>query len=322
MTKDHQKVVLIGDGMVGSAYAYAMVQQGIAEELAIINLSKERADGDALDLEDATTFTAPKKIYAADYDACKDADVVVICAGAAQKPGETRLDLINKNLKVMKSIVQPVIGAGFKGIFIVAANPVDILTYAVQKISGFPSSRVISSGTSLDSARLRVELAKRFGVSPCDVDINVMAEHGDSEFAAYSSATIAGLPLYDVAKQEDISKDELLRIEDDVRKKAYEIINRKGATYYGVATCLMRITEAILRDENAVLPVGAYMNGEYGFDDVYLGTPAVINAQGIAKIIEVPLDDREKAAMKASAKTLKEAATNGMTQTGLVNYLW
>lgn len=322
MTNNHQKVVLVGDGAVGSTYAYAMVQQGLAEEFAIVDLTKKRAEGDALDLEDATVFTAPKQIYAADYDTCKDADVVIICAGAAQKPGETRLDLVSKNLKIMRDIVQPIVASGFDGVFIVAANPVDILTYAVQKISGFPTNKVISSGTSLDSARLRVALAKRFGVDPRDVDVNVMAEHGDSEFAAYSSATIGGLPLYDLAKQEHISQDDLLKIEDDVRNKAYEIINRKGATYYGVATCLMRITKAILRDENAVLPIGAYVNGEYGVKDLYLGTPAVINANGIAKVIEVPLDEREQAAMTKSAETLKKTATDGMTKVGLVNYLW
>lgn len=322
MTNNHQKVVLVGDGAVGSIYAYAMVQQGFAEEFAIVNLTKKRAEGDALDLEDATVFTAPKQIYAADYDTCKDADVVIICAGAAQKPGETRLDLVGKNLKIMREIVQPIVASGFDGVFIVAANPVDILTYAVQKISGFPTNKVISSGTSLDSARLRVALAKRFGVDPRDVDVNVMAEHGDSEFAAYSSATIGGLPLYELAKREHISQDDLLKIEDDVRNKAYEIINRKGATYYGVATCLMRITKAILRDENAVLPVGAYVDGEYGIKDLYLGTPAVINANGIAKVIEVPLDEREQVAMTKSAETLKKTATDGMTKVGLVNYLW
>lgn len=322
MTNNHQKVVLVGNGAVGSAYAFAMVQQELAEEFAIIDLTKKRAVGDVLDLEDATVFTAPKQIYAADYDTCKDADVVIICAGAAQKPGETRLQLVDKNLKIMREIVQPIVGAGFNGIFIVAANPVDVLTYAVQKISGFPASRVISSGTSLDSARLRVALANRFGVDPRDVNVNVMAEHGDSEFAAYSSATIGGLPLYELAKREHIAQKDLLNIEDGVRKKAYDIINRKGATYYGVATCLARITRAILRDEDAVLPVGAYVNGEYGVKDLYLGTPAVINANGIDKVIEVPLDDRERAAMAKSAETLKKTATDGMTRVGLVNYLW
>lgn len=314
MSKNHQKVVLVGDGAVGSSYAYAMVQQGLAEEFAIIDLSKERTEGDALDLEDATPFTAPKLVYAADYDTCKDADLVVITAGAPQKPGETRLDLVDKNMKIMKSIIEPIKASGFDGIILVAANPVDILTYAAQKFSGFPKHKVISSGTSLDSARLRVALAKKFKVSPVDVMANILGEHGDTEFAAYSSATIGGKPLLDMAKEAGVSMDELLQIEDEVRHKAYEIINRKGATYYGVATALMRISRAILRDENAVLPIAAPMNGEYGLDDIYIGTPAVINAQGIDRVIEVPLDERETKAMAASAKTLKEIATAGMAK--------
>lgn len=322
MSKNHQKVVLVGDGQVGSAYAYALVQQGLAEELAIVNLSKDHAEGDAMDLEDATVFTAPKGVYQADYDTCADADLVVICAGAAQKPGETRLDLVGKNLEIMKQITKGIMSSGFNGIIVVASNPVDILTYAVQKISGLPANQVISSGTSLDSARLRVALAKKLDVSPLDISANVMAEHGDSEFAAYSSATVGGRPLLEVTEELGISNDDLLKIEDDVRHKAYEIINRKGFTAYGVATCLMRITRAILRDENAVLPVGAYMNGEYGIKDNYLGTPAVINASGIAKIIEVPLNERESKAMADSAAALKKVATDGMTKVGLVNYLW
>lgn len=312
MSKNHQKVVLIGDGAVGSSYAYAMVQQGLAEELALVDINKKRAAGDKLDLEDATVFTAPKKIYAADYDTCADADLVVITSGAPQKPGETRLQLVDKNLKIMKSVVEPIVKSGFKGVFLVAANPVDILTYAVQKLSGFPKNRVISSGTSLDSSRLRIALANLFDVDPRDVMANVMAEHGDSEFAAYSSATIGGKPLLEIAKEHNVSMDQLLKIEDDVRNKAYEIINRKGATYYGVATCLMRISRAILRDENAVLPVGAPMDGQYGVrEPLYLGTPAVINGNGIAKIIEVPLDEREQKAMDASASALAKVAKQG-----------
>ncbi|WNY95624.1 L-lactate dehydrogenase [Limosilactobacillus fermentum] len=312
MSKTHQKVVLIGDGAVGSSYAFAMVQQGLAQEFAIIDLNKKRTEGDALDLEDATPFTAPKLVYGADYDTCKDADLVVITAGAPQKPGETRLDLVDKNLKIIKSVVEPVVKSGFQGIFLVAANPVDILTYAVQKFSGFPRNKVVGSGTSLDSARLRVGLSKLFNVSPVDVNANMMAEHGDTEFAAFSSATIGGLPLYDLAEAKGISKDDLYKLEDDVRNKAYAIINSKGATFYGVATALMRISRAILRDENAVLPVGAPMSGEYGLKDIYIGTPAVINANGIAEVLEVPLDEREAKAMANSAKTLKEIAKNGM----------
>ncbi len=314
MSKNHQKVVLVGDGAVGSSYAFAMAQQGIAEEFAIVDIIKERTEGDAMDLEDATAFTAPKNIYSADYDTCKDADLVVITAGAPQKPGETRLQLVDKNLKIIKSVVEPIVKSGFDGIFLVAANPVDILTYAVQKLSGFPKNKVVGSGTSLDSARLRVALGKKLHVDPRDVIANIMGEHGDSEFAAYSSATVGGKPLLDIAKDEGISEDELLNIEDDVRNKAYEIINRKGATFYGVATALMRISKAILRDENSVLPIGAPMNGEYGLNDLYIGTPAVVNASGVAKVIEVPLNDREKKAMADSAKQLEEVAKNGMAK--------
>ena len=314
MSKNHQKVVLVGDGAVGSSYAFAMAQQGIAEEFAIVDIIKERTEGDAMDLEDATAFTAPKNIYSADYDTCKDADLVVITACAPQKPGEARLQLVDKNLKIIKSVVEPIVKSGFDGIFLVAANPVDILTYAVQKLSGFPKNKVIGSGTSLDSARLRVALGKKLHVDPRDVIANIMGEHGDSEFAAYSSATVGGKPLLDIAKDEGISEDELLKIEDDVRNKAYEIINRKGATFYGVATALMRISKAILRDENSVLPIGAPMNGEYGLNDLYIGTPAVVNASGVAKVIEVPLNDREKKAMADSAKQLEEVAKNGMAK--------
>lgn len=314
MSENHQKVVLVGDGAVGSSYAFAMAQQGIAEEFAIVDIIKERTEGDAMDLEDATAFTAPKNIYSADYDTCKDTDLVVITAGAPQKPGETRLQLVDKNLKIIKSVVEPIVKSGFDGIFLVAANPVDILTYAVQKLSGFPKNKVIGSGTSLDSARLRVALGKKLHVDPRDVIANIMGEHGDSEFAAYSSATVGGKPLLDIAKDEGISEDELLKIEDDVRNKAYEIINRKGATFYGVATALMRISKAILRDENSVLPIGAPMNGEYGLNDLYIGTPAVVNASGVAKVIEVPLNDREKKAMADSAKQLEEVAKNGMAK--------
>ena len=314
MSKNHQKVVLVGDGAVGSSYAFAMAQQGIAEEFAIVDIIKKRTEGDALDLEDATAFTAPKSIYSADYDTCKDADLVVITAGAPQKPGETRLQLVDKNLKIIKSVVEPIVKSGFDGIFLVAANPVDILTYAVQKFSGFPKNKVVGSGTSLDSARLRVALAKKFHVDPRDVSANIMAEHGDSEFAAYSSATIGGKPLLDMAKEQGVSEDELLKIEDEVRNKAYEIINRKGATFYGVATALMRISRAILRDENSVLPVGAPLNGEYGLQDIYIGTPAVVNASGISRVVEVPLNDREKKAMAASAAELAKVAKNGLAK--------
>ncbi|CDC60116.1 L-lactate dehydrogenase [Ligilactobacillus ruminis] len=312
-TQNHQKVMLVGDGAVGSSYAYAMALQGIAEEFGIIDVVKERTEGDALDLLDATGYTYPKKIYSAEYADCKDADLVVITAGAPQKPGETRLDLVNKNLRILSTIVKPVVESGFQGIFLVAANPVDILTYATWKFSGFPKERVLGSGTSLDTARLRVAMADLTGIKdPRSMHAYIMGEHGDSEFAAYSSASIGSLPFLDWAKEHDVSKETLEKIEDDVRNKAYEIINKKGATFYGVAAALARISKAILRDEDTVLPVSAYMDGQYGINDVYIGTPAVVCADGIKQVIEVPLNEEEQTKMTESAKTLKQVLNDGL----------
>lgn len=312
-TQNHQKVMLVGDGAVGSSYAYAMALQGIAEEFGIIDVVKERTEGDALDLLDATGYTYPKKIYSAEYSDCKDADLVVITAGAPQKPGETRLDLVNKNLRILSTIVKPVVESGFQGIFLVAANPVDILTYATWKFSGFPKERVLGSGTSLDTARLRVAMADLTGIKdPRSMHAYIMGEHGDSEFAAYSSASIGSLPFLDWTKEHDVSKETLEKIEDDVRNKAYEIINKKGATFYGVAAALARISKAILRDEDTVLPVSAYMDGQYGINDVYIGTPAVVCADGIKQVIEVPLNEEEQTKMTESAKTLKQVLNDGL----------
>ena len=312
-TQNHQKVILIGDGAVGSSYAYAMALQGTAEEFGIVDVVKERTEGDALDLSDATGFTFPKKIYAAEYSDCKDADLVVITAGAPQKPGETRLDLVNKNLKILSSIVKPVVESGFDGIFLVAANPVDIWTYATWKFSGFPKEKVIGSGTSLDTARLRVAMAEMTGIKdPRSMHAYIMGEHGDSEFAAYSAATIGGRPFLDWAKEHGVSKEDLDKMEDDVRNKAYEIINKKGATFYGVAAALARISKAILRDENAVLPVSAYMEGQYGLNDIFIGTPAVVNGTGLHEVIEVPLNEEESKKMTESAATLKKVLTDGL----------
>lgn len=306
MTQKYKKVVLIGNGAVGSAYAFAMVQQGLAEEFVIVTRHKERAVGDALDLEDATPFTSPTKIYAGEYSDCKDADLVVITAGAPQKPGETRLDLVNKNLRILATIVKPIVASGFTGIFLVASNPVDILAYATQKLSGFPKSRVIGSGTSLDTGRFQVAIADKFNLAPESVNTYVLGEHGDSEFADLDEATIGNVPLLDYAAKRGVSKEDLLELEDKTRNKAYSIINKKGATFYGVASALMRISHAILRNENAVLAIGAPIEGQYGLDDLYLGTPAVINAQGIASVIEIPLSQNGINQMQASAKEIKD----------------
>lgn len=314
MAQHHQKVVLVGDGAVGSSYAFALMQQGIAEELVIVDIMKERTEGDALDLEDAAPWTFNKNVYSGSYDDAKDADLVVITAGAPQKPGETRLDLVDKNLKIIKSIVSPIVESGFNGIFLVAANPVDILTMAVQKFSGFPKNRVFGSGTSLDTARLRMALAKKFNVSPEAVDAYILGEHGDSEFANFDEAMIGGRLLKVWAAEAGISDEDLDQILYETAHKAYEIINRKGATFYGIGTSLARITRAIFRDEKMVLPVGAWMDGQYGLNDIYIGTPAVIGANGVEAVVEATLSEEEAAKMAASAKTLKEVAEGGFAR--------
>jgi L-lactate dehydrogenase len=314
MAQHHQKIMLVGDGAVGSSYAFALMQQGLGEELVIVDIMKERTEGDALDLEDAIAWTANKHVYSGSYEDAADADLVVITAGAPQKPGETRLDLVDKNLKIIKAVVDPIVASGFNGIFLVAANPVDILTMAVQKFSGFPKNRVFGSGTSLDTSRLRVDLGKKFGVDPRSIDAFILGEHGDSEFANFDEARIGGRALKAWAAEKGISDADLDDILYNTAHKAYEIINRKGATYYGIGTSLARITRAIFRDEKAVLPVGAFMDGQYGLNDIYIGTPAVIGANGVELVIEAELSEAEAAKMAASAKTLKEVAEGGFSR--------
>ena len=305
--KDHQKVILVGDGAVGSSYAFALVTQNIAQEVGIVDINTAKTEGDAIDLSHALAFTPPKKIYSATYADAHDADLVVITAGAPQKPGETRLDLVNKNLKINRDVVTQIVESGFNGIFLVAANPVDILTYSTWKFSGFPKERVIGSGTSLDSARFRQALAELVDVDARNVHAYILGEHGDSEFPVWSHANVAGLQIYEWVKNNpDVDEEAMVNLFFGVRDAAYTIIEKKGATFYGIAVALARITRAILDDENAVLPLSVFMNGEYGLNDIYIGAPAVINRQGIQKVIEIPLSDSEQDRMAASAKQLKE----------------
>lgn len=320
MVRDERphKVILVGDGAVGSSYAFAMVQQGIAQELGIVDIVKDRTKGDAIDLADATPWTAPKKIYSAEYSDAKDADLVVISAGAPQKPGETRLDLVNKNLKILSSIVEPIVESGFQGIFLVAANPVDILTHATWKMSGFPKERVIGSGTSLDSARLQKVIGEMENVDPSSVNAYMLGEHGDTEFPVWSYNNVGGVKVADWVKNHpEVGEDKLEAIHDEVRDMAYKIINLKGATFYGIGTALARISKAILRDEHAVLPLSVDLDGEYGLHDIHIGTPAVVGRKGLEQIIEMPLSDEEKKLMKASADQLEEVMTKAFKETGV-----
>lgn len=314
--KNSQKIILIGDGAVGSSYAFALVTQNIGRELGIIDMNVAKTEGDAIDLSDALAFTSPKHIYAATYADCKDADLIVLTAGAAQKPGETRLDLISKNLKIFKSIIDQVMATGFDGIFLVATNPVDILTYATWKFSGLPASRVIGSGTSLDSARFRQEIARKVNVDARNVHAYILGEHGDTEFPVWSHANIGGLQLYEWIKQNDetVDEDELLEVFYSVRDAAYRIIEKKGATFYGIAVSLARITKAIFNDENAILPLSVYLDGEYDQHDVFIGVPAVINRDGIRKAIEIPLTDVEKGNLQHSADTLRKVIKDSFAE--------
>lgn len=312
---EHQKIIVIGNGAVGSSYTFALVTQNIAQEIGIIDIDKDKAEGDAIDLSHALAFTSPKKIYAANYSDCRDADIVVITAGAAQKPGETRLDLVNKNLKIFKSIVEEIVASGFDGIFLIATNPVDILTYATWKFSGFPKHKVIGSGTSLDSARFRQSIAELVGVDARNVHGYILGEHGDTEFPVWSHANVAGLQIYEWVKDHpETDEEELVNLFFNVRDAAYTIIEKKGATFYGIAVALARITKAILNDENAVLPLSVYLNGHYGLEDIFIGAPAIVNRRGIQNVIEIPLTDAEKEKYHYSAEKLKEVMDTAFEQ--------
>lgn len=300
------KIILIGDGAVGSSYAYACTLLGIGREIGIIDVNKDKSEGDAMDLSDALSFTASKDIYSANYDDCEDAELVVITAGVAQKKGETRLDLVNKNIKIFKSIVDSVVKSGFNGIFLVATNPVDVLTYATWKFSGFNANRVIGTGTVLDSSRFRKEIAEFTKVDPKSVHAYIMGEHGDSEFPVWSHANIGGLPLNDWVETNQVDEETLLQSFNKVKDAAYEIINKKGATSYGIATAMAQITRAILNNENSIYSISSYLRGEYGQEDIYIGVPAIINSNGVKSVLEIPLTDTEMERMEASSKIVKD----------------
>ncbi len=303
------KVVLVGTGFVGMSFAYSALNKGSFETLVLIDVNHEKAVGEAMDLNHGLVF-APRKmnIYAGDYQDCKDADIVVITAGVNQKPGETRLDLLKRNAEIAKSVVKQVMASGFDGIFLVATNPVDIITYVVYEASGLPKTKVIGSGTSLDTARLRYEVAKRIHIDVRNVHAYILGEHGDSEFVCWSNANVGSKPIMDVIETIDKIKFEDLKvIADDVRNAAYEIISRKQATYYGIGMALNRIVMAIFNNDHAILPLSVLNEDEYDCDKVYIGLPAVVNRDGIDHIVKLKLNDEEKTLLKKSSQILKDA---------------
>ncbi|MCA1010548.1 L-lactate dehydrogenase [Halobacillus halophilus] len=309
MTRERvNRVALIGAGSVGSSYAFAMLNQSVTEEFVIIDLNEDKAMGDAMDLNHGKVFAPnPTKTWYGQYEDCKDADIVCICAGANQKPGETRLDLVKKNLTIFKGIVDDVMASGFNGIFLVATNPVDILTYATWKFSGLPKERVIGSGTILDSGRFRFLLGEYFDVAPSNVHANIIGEHGDTELPVWSHASIGGVPVFELMERHhEYDMEDLDEIFTNVRDAAYHIIEKKGATYYGIAMGLTRISKAILNNENSILTVSAHLNGEYNAEDVYIGVPAVVNRTGIRNVVEVSLNEKEQQQFDHSVNVLKD----------------
>lgn len=294
------RVVLIGCGNVGMSYAYALLNQHTyVDELVLIDINKERIEGEAMDLNHCLAYSPSRVLVrVGDYSDCKDAKIVVIAAGANQNPGETRMDLIHKNSKIFKSIVESVMESGFDGVFLVATNPLDVMTYLTLKYSGLKPNRVIGSGTTLDTARLRYMISEKVHVCPKDIQAYVIGEHGDSEFVAWSNASIASTSIDDF-----LNKKEKEELEESVRNSAYEIIKRKGATYYGIGMCLVRITSAILEDKNIVLPVSSYDSK----NDVCISTPAIVGMNGVDEKIFIPLNEEETKKLEESIKVIKDA---------------
>ena len=304
------KVAIIGTGNVGSTFAFSLMVSGAAREIVLVDRNQMRAKGECMDLNHGASFVQPVNICSSGYEGCQDADVVVITAGAKQKPGESRLDLVNKNTEIFKDII-PKITKHINGdtIILVVTNPMDILTYVTLKTSGLPANRVIGSGTVLDSSRFRYLISEHCHIDPRNVHAYVVGEHGDSELPVWSHANIGGMVLAEYCPICDKNckyKEELGSIFDEVKNAAYKIIEAKGATYYAIALALVRIVKAILRDENSVLPISTLINDYCGIDDICLSIPAVVNRSGVEKILRLKLSEIEQEQLKSSAKTLKD----------------
>ena len=307
-----RKAAVIGCGFVGSSTAFALMQSGLFSELILIDADLDRAEGEALDISHGTPFARPMKISAGTSQDLTDAAVIIITAGANQKPDETRLDLVNKNTKIMRAVMQEIMKYGCEGIILVVSNPVDILTYEALKISGLPKNRVIGSGTVLDTGRLKSELAEHLGVDSRSIHAFIIWEHGDSEIAAFSSANVSGVPLNDVCEMRGYFHHEaaMREIAQTVKNSAYEIIEKKKATYYGIAMAVRRICEAIVRDEKSILPVSVMLDDFYGLKDVVLSMPTILGANGAEGQMPITLNEAEQKQLRESANVLKEVIEN------------
>ena len=305
-----RKAAVIGCGFVGSATAFTLVQSRLFSELVLLDVNMEKADGEAKDIAHGIPFAGQMKIYAGTYDDAADAAIIIITAGANQKPGETRLDLVQKNTAIYQSIIPEIVKRDFGGILLIVSNPVDILTYVALKLSGLPENRVLGSGTVLDTARLKYALGEHLGVDSRSVHSFIIGEHGDSEIAAWSSTNVSGIPLNDFCEMRghfnhDAAMD---AIAEKVKNSAYEIISKKQATYYGIAMSVKRICECIVRNERSILPVSAMMHGEYGIEDITLSMPAIVGIGGVETHVPIALSEEEAEKLVESAKKLKEVA--------------
>ena len=303
-----RKAAIVGCGFVGSSIAFTLMQRGLFSELVLIDANRPKAEGEAMDLSHGLPYTAPMDIYAGDYDDAADCGLIIVTAGANQKPGETRLDLIGKNVSILKSIIPEISRRNFEGVLLIVSNPVDVLTYAAWRISGLPASRVIGSGTVLDTARLKHLLGQHLQVDSRNVHAVIIGEHGDSELAVWSSANVSGIDLNHFCELRGHYDHQasMQRIYEDVRDSAYQIIERKGATYYGIAMAVGRIAESIVLDQESVLPVSVVLDGQYGLKALCLSIPSVVGKNGLESILEIPLSPQEDTALHASAQQLQE----------------
>ncbi len=309
--ENRNKVAIIGAGDVGATIGYALVVKGIASEIVLIDINKEKAEGEAMDLMHGASFVQPVEIYAGDYSDCQNADVVIITAGARQEADETRLDLVKKNTEIFKQIVPSITEYNTDAILLVVTNPVDILTYVTLKLSGLAKNQVIGSGTVLDSSRFRSLISNHCQVAASNVHGYIIGEHGDSEVPVWSLTNIAGTTLDNYCPICDYNCDNGLKeIGEEVKNSAYEIIEKKGSTFYAISLAVARIVRSILRDENSVLTISSLMEGNYGINDIALSLPTIVNSSGVEKVLNLPLNQEEETAFKKSAEQLKEIAQN------------
>lgn len=303
------KISIIGSGFVGSTIAYTLMLNGLSSHILLVDKNTDKAIGECMDLNHGIPFVSPVTISVGDYKDCESSDIVIITAGANQKVGETRIDLINKNIDIFKNMIPQIAKYAKDAILLVVTNPVDILTYVTYKLSGFPKNKVIGSGTLLDTARFKYLIGQNLNIDTRNIHGYILGEHGDSEFAAWSSANIAGSPidLYCNDRNQSYCKEKIF---NEVKNSAYEIINKKGATYYAIALAVKRIVEAIYRNENSILTVSSILDGEYGIHDIALSVPTIIGKNGIVNTFNMPLDESEKAKLIHSANTLKQMCKN------------